>query len=143
MSDYMFQQLGHTDTVDLKTTVTESTITHTTTDPWGRRVEEIMDTKEKATRDALLCAGWLPPEPCNEGFMRKVKIYACCTGASAWGNGGEVFCYTDKESRDLKLKNAHIEDCPRGFEDDAVLIGGVLYWPPVKVKLAIDLDTTF
>ncbi len=53
-------------TFDLKTTITESTITHTTTDPWGRIVEEVMDTKEKATREALLFMGWLPPEETEE-----------------------------------------------------------------------------
>lgn len=46
-----------------KTIITQDTITHETVeDITGRRVQEIINTKEKATRDALIEMGWVPPE---------------------------------------------------------------------------------
>ena len=48
---------------NFKTIITQDTITHETVEEiTGRMIQEIINTKEKATRDALIEMGWMPPE---------------------------------------------------------------------------------
>lgn len=55
------------DKYEFKTIITQDTITHETVDDvTGRMIQEVINIKEKATKDALIEMGWLPPEDKEE-----------------------------------------------------------------------------